>query len=332
MLPEADKMDSNSSDCFASLRPYAITVVSLRCAIAIVNCVFLFGMICLMFLLKKYHDFTQRLILYLAISTFLLSFFNIFDVTSAVPLDNEPAVQYCILAGFVTQITNWWVILATACIMIDLFVKATFDKSTAKFEIVYIIFTFGFPFTFGWVPFLRSTFGSSSVYCWIKYYNDNCTRNRFGTVISLYVFYIPLYILMVFIIVMLVTALIFVRRKKTRWSGIYNPEAKRRQEMMVKEIYPLIGYPFIFIALNVPGIIKAIIAILSPEIGVYFVAAAIAALIYQFQGVAITLCFVLDAETRKNLKWNKLKFALMHCCSKEDFTRIQIHVVDGDSC
>ena len=325
--------NDSSSDCFASMRTLAQVVIGLRSTISIINCICLFGMICVIFLLKKYHVFTQRLILYLAIASFLLSLVTAFDVTGAARLSNKPALQYCVFVAFANQICNWWVFLAVASILVDLFVKAVFDISTQRFEILHIVLTFGLPFTFCWVPFLKSKFGSSSVYCWIKLFNDKCERDKYSVHLSFYIFYIPLYTLMVFIIVMLVIALILVHRKRTRWLGVYNPETNRLQKMMVKEIYTLIGYPFVFLILSLPDTIHTVFALSqTPNFRVYFGLVVFATLIYQLQGVAITLCFVLDSETRKNLKWSTLKAAAKQCCSKEEsYTRLPIQAAIGDS-
>ena len=274
-------------------------------------------MIGIMVLFKKYLFFTQRLILYLAIASFCYDFMTAFNVTAFEAHKNDAARIYCYIISFIAeQVSIWWIFNAVTCIVIDIFLKAVFELHTERLEILYVLVSFFLPFTYGWIPFIQLSFGPAGIFCWIRTKDlYDCSKFRLGMWLQFVLYYIPLYLLMAVLVIMMIIALIFVRKKRKMWAG--KTEEKRIKKMMEKEIRPLISYPFIIIAVNIFALLRRLYGIYSDTDTAYFVINVLVVITYRFQGVAITLAFILDRETRKKLNQREIRAAFQRLCQKE---------------
>lgn len=268
-------------------------------------------------LFKKWKFFSQRLILYLAITAALLS---LAMVLQRVDYNNQRSKNYenfCIFAGFLSQVTGWMVLDAVICIQIFLLLAVFTDKQPERFEAIFVLLIFVFPLTFNWIPLIHSTYGKAGAWCWIRSKNDKtCEAIRFGGVLQLVLWYIPLYVTMVVLVVLYVAVLVKLHSMKRKWTGDFNPHSVKKSKQMTREILPLIIYPLIFFVLNIPPFINRIHGVANPndpEPALWF----IAALLFPLQGGAIALCFSLDPETRKRLKVANFRAAFSEFCQSK---------------
>lgn len=309
----------NCSKTYESTR-YDIAL-GLRSSLSFISCAFTVCMIFIIILFKKYHFFTQRLLLYLALSCMLNLLSAGFNLSGRESYTSKSALYYCMAVGFSEQLTIWWTILATFCIVIALFIQAICGKSTHRFELGYLLLIFGFPLSFCWIPFYYGAYGPDDMFCWIRELNlNNCSQFMTGEWLRYSLYYIPLSLLMLLLVALYVPVVIIVHRKKNRWAGLFNPEAIAIQRMIATEIRPLIYYPLIILVINAFPLIKQIYATASgnhADITVYFYISLVSYIIYPFQGAFITLAFTLDPETRQLLTWRRFVSALLQCCTKE---------------
>lgn len=311
--------NSSSLHCFElyETRKYDV-IMGLRSGFSFLSFIVIICMMAIIILFKKYLFFTQRLILYLALANLAYSLSAACNLTGRVAYKHI-ATQYCVFIGFAEQITIWWTLMATACIMIDLFVKAVCKKNTDRLEIVYLFFIFVSPLLFCWIPFIKYSFGADGVFCWIRELNQyDCGDFNFGKWLRYGIYYIPLYLLMILLIVLYIPVVVFVRRRQNRWAGIFNPEAHAIQKMIATEIRPLIYYPLIVIIINVFPLIKQIYATTGHNETVYYFISLFSAAIYPFQGFFVVIAFTLDPETRNKLNGRTIYAALVQCCRKSD--------------
>ena len=307
--------DTTTTSCNVYDGSQYLSLLILRSTLSSVSCLCILSVIVIIILFKKYHFFTQRLILYLAISTFSFSFVAAINLSAKYACGNLFAQIYCIVMGFFFQLTMWWELMAITFIMVDVFIKVVFNKFTERLEVVYFLTIFVLPLTFSWIPFIKLSYGPAGIFCWIRDRNlEDNTLFHFGVYLRFLLYYIPFYLLMPILIILTIISFCCVRRKRKRWTGKYSHEAKVISKMMESEIRPLIYYPFIFIVINTIPFVKRIYGIFSSGGTAHFVLALINVMVYPLLGILITLVFALDPETRKKINRVEIKAAIGRCC------------------
>ena len=301
-------MSSNdsSTECFEVFndQKYA-AVVGIRAGAGAISMICCLGMIALIFLLKKHVFFTQRLILYLTLSTLAYSLVSIINVAGYKAYTSEALQGYCVFVGFLEQLISCWIPLAISCIVVDLFYKVIFERPSERLEIVYVIVIFASPLLYSWIPFIYLAYGQAGAWCWIRDsdYSD-CSPLHFGTVLRFVIYWVPLLIIMIVLIVMLVIIVFVLRKKQQQWVGKFDPEVQDLQKRMRKEVLPLIAYPIIFLVLNIFPFANRIVNITTTD--PVFVLWLFAAISLPLQGLVITIAFVADPETRSKLTLRQL--------------------------
>lgn len=134
-------MEDNSSSnetCYFDRRFQAL--IGLRTSFSLISTFFIISMLGLIVLFRKYHFFTQRLIMYIAIAHLSFSVVNTFDLAALSSYENQSALRYCQMIGFFTQMTNWWAVLSILIISVDIFLKVAVSRiNTEKYEILYLL-------------------------------------------------------------------------------------------------------------------------------------------------------------------------------------------------
>ena len=274
--------------------------------------------IALVVLFKKWQFFTQRLVLYLAIS---VAFQSIASMIIKIDYNNETSdfyVRFCQFSGFVLQNATWMVLNAVASITVFVFVGAVFSKQTDRFEVVYLFFIFAFPLLFNWIPFTDTAYGKARVWCWIRREDDTCNRLLFGQILQFVLWYIPLYLILsvslLLYVIILVKIHCFDRRK---WTANYKQADEQHQiKMMSREIRSLLRYPIIFFLVNLFPLFLRIYEAFEGDVQKLLPLWILTAIFYPIQGGFVALAFTLDPETRKRLKWVQIKSAAKELCQR----------------
>ena len=277
-------------------------------------------MIVLIFLFRKHHFFTQRLILYLAFSTLFKSLLGIVDVIGYWAYTYKMLEYVCILLGFLQQVADWWTALAAFCIMLDLFLKVVFKWTTTKVEWLYIAIIFLSPVVLtSWIPFLYDAYGPVEAICWIKLEYKNCTHFLPGIALQLGINSIPLILLMFFILALLIVTLVSLYRQRRRWAGSFDPKEMKAKKIMMKEVKSVIYYPFIILLVNLPMTVHVIyVSITSANDIATTVMWYVNAAIMHIDGTLITCISALDPETRRKITCANIGAACARCfcCQK----------------
>jgi hypothetical protein len=266
-------------------------------------------------LFKKWRFFTQRLIFYLAITSVLLSLAAILQTTD---YNNANHKNFCIFAGFFSQVSGWMGLNAMTCIVISLLLTAFTKKRAEKLEILYVFLIFIFPLMFNWIPFIKSSYGRAGAWCWIRSTEETtCLEFKFGQLLQQLLWYIPLYVIMFALIILYVIVMVKLYHTKRKWTGTIDQHEKKTQEKWIKEMLSLVAYPLMFFLIVIPAFINRIHGAVhpgNPEPVLWF----IAAVFFPLQGGAVALVFSLDPETRKRLTLANFKAAFRNFCNSTD--------------
>lgn len=289
------------------------------------SCVCIAFMIAIMILFKKYYFFTQRLILYVALSSFVYSFFNIINVFARHAFLSETVRDLCSAFGFISQITYWWVFMSVTFIVVDIVIKVIFSRGTEKLELMYILATVLFPLTFSWIPFIFSAYGPAGTSCWIrdrKY--EDCTYFKKGAILRFSLYYVPLYLMLILLTIFLGITLWVNHQRQKQWTLQSNQQIITAQKIVAKEVRSLFAYPVIFIVTNVIPFAYRIYDLFvsanndeESQDYVYTILALLTIVVFGVQGVIITIVFTLDPETRKKLTVVEIRAAVRRWCGKD---------------
>lgn len=314
-LNESNVTNGSNNICseFETERYVIVALVSAGTAtLSMLACL---GVIILIFALKKYLFFIQRLILYLCISALLNSAAIALRFQEAADLSGHTESNglriLCIFTAFVDQTTAWSETIAFCCITINLLLTAVFKKDTEKLEAVYIFMIFIFPFTFNWIPFIQGAYGEAGAWCWIRALDDDCNPTQFGIYLRLILWYVPNYIIILAVILVYVFIVIWVTRQKKRWAGKYDPETERQKSNLQKEVWPLMFYPLGFLLLNIFPLINRIHDSIVEDTPIYELW-LLHAIFSPLQGGYIALVYTLDRDTLKRLRISRVKAAIFH--------------------
>ncbi len=301
--------DDSSCSPFDTIEYVAVAVTS--AGTGLISTIACAAVISLIVLYKKYYFHTQRIILYLSIAAFLNSLSIVLRLQRiGYKSDSDLLKGFCVFTAAFDHITAWSELIAISCITVDLFIKAVFRKETYKLEKIYFFMTFIFPLTFNWVPFINLSYGEAGAWCWIRREDpDTCKYFQFGDYLRFAIWYIPLYLILIALIITYVLILYKLRQYRHTYDGAYDPDSERLQHQMRKEVKPLLWYPVIYVILNIFPLINRIYDAVEsdPSLPLWYLHAIFSPL----QGGFIALAYTLDRETLKRLKCVDLRAAVV---------------------
>ena len=327
--PTSTMNNTSNTSCLTQFDTTAYKIATgLRVSLSFVSLLCILSIIGLVILFKKYRFFTQRLILYMCIAAAVSSLVGTLNAVATIAYTSSALTGYCVFIGFMDQYAGCCVLLAQTVLTLVVFLKVMFNKNTDRLEILYFVIIFFSPILICWIPFINQAYGANGPWCWITSTDQFCQRFIFGFVCQLLVWYIPLYLLMATLFIMLLVVIVSLHRRRFRWEGVYDPNSTAFNTTMEKEARPLIAYPLIFISLNFVLLINRLYNIINPG-GDNEVLWFISAISYPLQGAIIALAYTLDADTRKNITIANIKAAVIHFRSEEQIKEYPIRYETG---
>ena len=310
-------MEDNCSSPYTQ-HEYAI-VAALSAASASVSLLASCFIVSLIVLFKKWTFFSQRLVLYLAVSVI---FESVAAIIHRVDYNNETTefyVRFCQFSAFLEHNTSWMELMAVVSITLYIFVCAVFSKRTDRFELVYLFFIFVFPLLFNWIPFTVNAYGRAGAWCWIR--NEDiftCKAIVAGQVLQFVLWYVPLYAILLILIALYLAILFKIHWYNPRkYRGSYQHEDEHLHQQMSKEIRSLLWYPFIYFMINLIPLINRIHGLAqrnNPSLALWI----LTALLFPIQGGFIALAFTLDPDTRKRLTLVHIRAAARELCQRSE--------------
>ena len=315
-------MGSNNCTMLSNEEYDGLVVVQI--VLSAISCVLVLCMIGLIVLFKKYQFFTQRLILYVAICSFISNLINAINFFGREAVENAGSAleDLCMAVGFFNQVSFWWELMSVVIIMIDIFIKIAFKRQTEKFELLYVILIISVPLSFSWIPFIKKAYGPAGTFCWIREYNfineTYCPHLEFGIYLRFILYYIPLYILLFLLIILLLSTCCIIRKRRKQWNSQLDYQIIHLEQILVKEIRSLFAYPIIFIVINMIPLAHRIYGIFNTSDTTYFVLSLITVILFSTQGSIIMIAFSSNPETRKKMRWIEIKAAFRRWRGKEE--------------
>lgn len=298
----------NQTNCSSVFEDHEFTNVAVvNMVVGLLSFIICCFTIILIAVLKRWQFFSQRLILYLTITAMLLSLSNIINRVDFAKNPTTALTRFCIFGGFFSQVTSWMTLCSNTSITIYLFLRTMFKKNTEKYELLYVMFTFGFPFLFSWIPFINTSYGRAGVWCWIRSYDMiNCKAFAFGKWLQFGLLYIPLYVLLAVLIVLYILIIAKIYRQRKVLSGTDNPHASKVVRKIMSEVLSLIAYPLIYFVLTLPLLLNRIHASINPEepsLTLWY----LAALTFPLEGACTGFVFTFNTLVCRRTTWIELR-------------------------
>jgi len=270
-------------------------------------------MIINMLVYKKYKNFIQRIILYMTVAAFI-------SAIAYVMGDLQNPGPVCTFQGFVTNFSDWCVLMWMFMITLTLYLTVVKETQLDRIEWVFHIICWGVPFIISCIIFADGNrYGPAGAWCWIEM---GATYWRFGT------WYIPL---VIFIIIMIILYLhmIFVVKRRTRNSeSVYGDDSQRR---VLDELKPLRAYPFIYLLLNIFPLINRIQNAASKDpLHPEFALTLLHVISISLLGAVNALIFGMNRQTLREFQWSNFRLQVKAMCSRSDSIVGEYEVQNND--
>ena len=298
-----------------------MVVAALSAGIAAISLVLLIAVVLILVLFKKHKFFSQRLILYLALSSNLV---NISIILHRVDYDNQTSefyTRFCQFGGYMDEVTIWMLLMSVCSIVVYVSLRILFKKDTQKYEPVYLFFIFGFPFTFTWIPFVFQAYGRAGAWCWIiSEDRETCEPYFTGQVLQYVLWFGPLYFLLIILLLVYAILLLHQCRKRRKIRNEKNVQGTLRREptnlVRQQDFKALMVYPVLYFLFNIFPFINRTYN-LSPNSKPNLVLWYLAALANPLMGFLVTLAYFMDSETRKRLNFKHIRGATVEMFKKD---------------
>ena len=196
---------------------------------------------------KAHKVFSQRLVLY--VLTSVLAHSGVLVVQAAVKYTN--ILGLCKTLAFLLQYAIELMLFFNFWITFYLYVLAEFNCNLNKgrHEAVYVISSVVIPLLLAFVPFFTNSYGLvGGAWCWIMSTDSNCKPLRAGVIEQYALWYGPLVVLAVLDVLALSRISYILCKRAWKYDREYRDPSLPNQNhrAALKEVLPIIAYPFIF--------------------------------------------------------------------------------------
>jgi len=270
-----------------------IVLKRITAGLSIIGCLF---MIVMIWLFKKYHVQSQRLVLYLSIAA-------LFDAIAYISGDVTPDGPACDFEAWMLTYFDWAVLSWVTCITFNLYTMVIKQRSTASYEKYYNALSWLFPsLVVSLLPFIGDNYGPAGAWCWVKH---DSRAWRF------FIWYIPLFGAIVMLFASYGYIAYQIKRRSVVWQGNIDADSESNMAMLMEDIKVLRRYPFIYLSLSIfPLILRVHNAFTAEGEDVYGLW-VMTVLTAPLQGAANAVVFGLDPDTREKLSWEQIKISWM---------------------
>lgn len=267
-------------------------------SLSIIGCL---STIFIIWLYKKYTEFSQRMIIHLSIATLLQAiFYLLVDIE-----DKElRPTAICKAQGALLQFTSWVILLWITWVIFNLLWNVMWLKHLEKYEAQITLLCWGLPMVIAAIPFAYDAYAPAGAWCWY--------RNSFGWMFGTWYVWSMLSFVFIFISIVVITYKLRLSSKDV--IGTFDAENVSRRKSIREAVRTLRIYPIAyFMVILFPTIhrIQNIIEGTPDDHNSRYALVLLHSLADPLDGAVITLVFVLDRRTRHVLKpkciWEALK-------------------------
>lgn len=279
-------------------------------ALSLIGCLFIIAII---YLFRLYKFFVQRLILCLSISAVL-------ECVSFIMGDIYFDKSMCEFQAFIMQYFGWSTLLWVAAITVNV-ILAIKKIEGARYEKWFHVVCWILPLLWSCLPFIGNKYGPAGVWCWIK---RDATALRFGT------WYIPIFVVIFFLIGSYMYIVISVIQHNRQWSGTYNQEIEHDKNMLAKEVKPLAAFPLIYLLSAIPTLIYRIDDAVHPSKLPRYELLILSSIFAPSTGAMNAIAFAFYSEIQKLFSGEQIKSAFLSRFESST-TRITHNIDIGDN-
>ena len=262
---------------------------------SILGCIFTVFVI---WLFKKYTEFSQRMIVHLSIATFLQAIFYLI-----VDIVHEPTA-ICKLQGALLQFIAWVILLWIISVILNLLWNVMRLKNLEGYERYIVAFCWGVPVVIATVPFADDAYAPSGAWCWYK--------NSFAWMFGSWYVWSQASVIFILVSIIVITIKLNEKSKSKEIIGTFDADFRRRQQSIKEAVRTLRLYPIAYFLVILFPTIHRIQNVIegSPEHhrGT-FVLVLLHSLTDPLDGAVITLVFVMDRRTRQVLNMKSIRDA-----------------------
>ena len=303
-------MLSNSEDTFCNdsikLENDFRLVQIACCIIGAVSALMCILAIALIVILRLYKILTSRIILYLLVAVLFYCLSTVFWWHNYWKGEHY---KLCVVDGFLNEYSGLVLLFSTLIVTLHLKIMVLCTSSYEKItkytcctctilDAHYLFFSWILPLIIACIPFIHNNYGPLGPWCWIKLYNDNCSRNKkgMGMVYGTYYGELMLYLSLnnFFLFVVVVTLC-----KRSRSNTL--PLGYRKA---LKQTLPLIIFPIIYQGLSLIGLIIINRIYQSVKSGKYlkglFFAHAVTASVWGFLAGLLVIIYLVTLSEFRN--------------------------------
>lgn len=310
-------MEDPTSNCIDFYDdPSYIAVAAVSAGLALLSIPVILMAISIMLLFKKWKYFyNQRLILYLAISAILVNTGIILHRIDYRGQDSEFFRRFCEFGGFLDQYSNWTLLNNVSAVVLYVFFRVYLNKSTEKYDVLYILYIYALPFLISLIPFIGRSYGQAGAWCWIRTQDRNtCRTHELGIGFQFGVWFGPLLINMFVHLILSVMIFVKLYHMKKEWLTAEKQVTKEDLKRIRRDLAILMLYPLIYFIGNILPVINRIYNLVNeePNLGLWY----LTSLVNGSVGLVVVLVFTLDPKTRKRLNVTNIRAAAKEFCQK----------------
>lgn len=264
---------------------------TIAASLSIIGCLLT---IFIIWLYKKYTEFSQRMIIHLCIATLLRAIvYLLVDITLE-------ATIICKIQGALFQFSSWVILLWILSIIFNLLWRVICLKFLEKYEVHTSLVCWGLPIVIAAVPFADDAYAPAGAWCWYK--------NSFGWMFGTWYVWSMMSFVFMFVSIIVITYKLCASSPDV--VGTFGAGYNRTKESIREAVQTLRLYPIAyFLAILFPTIHRIQNVIAGSHKG-SFVLVLLHSLTECIFGAVITLVFVMDRRTRQVLNWKSFWEAL----------------------
>ena len=271
------------------------------------------------FLFKRHHFHSQRLVLYLSISVILAGIKSTIDLHAFVEPIEETSM-YCTFCGLLHNYANSTLAFAVFVVTVDTFLYVTFNVNTGttKMEIIEALIIFVLPVLWLWIPLLPqfNAYGSNAVECSLIRANYSTCEARAS--FNLFMITIPSFLIIATMFVLYTVTIVLLHRRVNTFEGRYNPQHRILKMEKIKQAKYLLISPVLYMLFSVIGLTERIVQTRLPsehiaELGLLSI------LILNLRNISLLLAYTFqDRGTCTEIRYYKLLSACAVCFCRTD--------------
>ena len=194
--------------------------------------------------LKLHTVIVYRLAIYQVVSAFAFGITCVMDASPLLVEQNQISRPLCLTVAYLSTYTIWLKLVFTVVVFAVCYVNLK------RFEVLYIVISFGLPLAISAIPFTTHSYGyQNGGWCWIqdRDQDSNCTThgNVAGQIEEYVIWFVPA-IIGLFASSLLVIAMVTILCCRIHCNRYHNLPGEEQYKKALKQMVPLVVYPIVF--------------------------------------------------------------------------------------